>query len=311
MMVRPARSADRMRRVTRSTSAAVMPSSSACVRGRRPSACWEPIERRRRRACTGRGSKLWASECRCRPDALPSIATSSVSSNVATSPTVPMPLARSLFDVTGPTPHSRSIGRGCRKSSSRSGSTCNSPSGLATPLATLARNFVRATPTVIGRPTSRITFSRRRRAICTGVPETRAKPETSRNASSIDSASTSGVVSSKTSNTARLASEYASVSRRRRSGRGTTGAPPVRSSPSARRTPWPRSSRRARHRRRRRRVFRAGAGRRAARPTRRSCRGRRGGSRRDRPWTRTHVRLAVRHAQGTNRTGVRGRSAHV
>ena len=80
MTVRPARSADRMRRVTRSTSAAVMPSSSACVRGRRPSACWEPIERRRRRACTGRGSQLWASECRCRPDALPSIATSSVSS---------------------------------------------------------------------------------------------------------------------------------------------------------------------------------------------------------------------------------------
>ena len=54
----------------------------------------------------------------------------------------------------GPTPHSRSTGSGCRNSSSRSAATTSRPSGLATALATLARNFVRATPTVIGRPTS-------------------------------------------------------------------------------------------------------------------------------------------------------------
>ncbi len=55
--------------------------------------------------------------------------------------------------VTGPTPHSRSTGSGCRNSSSPSGGTTSRPSGLATPLATLARNLVRAMPTVIGSPT--------------------------------------------------------------------------------------------------------------------------------------------------------------
>ena len=83
----------------------------------------------------------------------------------------------------------------------------SSPSGLATPLATLARNFVRATPTVIGRPTLASTSRRSRAAISAGVPAIRRSPPTSRNASSIDSPSTSGVVSSNTSNTALLASE--------------------------------------------------------------------------------------------------------
>ena len=83
----------------------------------------------------------------------------------------------------------------------------SSPSGLATPLATLARNFVRATPTVIGRPTRSRTSRRSRAAISFGVPAIRPSPPTSRNASSIESPSTSGVVSSKISNTALLASE--------------------------------------------------------------------------------------------------------
>jgi hypothetical protein len=69
---------------------------------------------------------------------------------------------------------------------------------LATPLATLARNFVLATPTVIGKPTRSRTASRNRAAISTGVPAIRLSPRTSRNASSIDTPSTSGVVSSKT-----------------------------------------------------------------------------------------------------------------
>ena len=75
----------------------------------------------------------------------------------------------------------------------------------------MARNFVRATPTVIGRPTRSSTSRRSRTAISTGDPESRRIPRTSRNASSIDSASTNGVVSSNTAKTALLASEYASM----------------------------------------------------------------------------------------------------
>ena len=63
-----------------------------------------------------------------------------------------MPSAWSFSAVTGPTPHSRSTGSACRNASSRSGGTTSRPSGFATPLATLARNFVRAMPTVIGSP---------------------------------------------------------------------------------------------------------------------------------------------------------------
>ena len=64
-----------------------------------------------------------------------------------------MPRSCSLAAVTRPTPQSRSTGSGWRNSSSPSGGTTSRPSGLATPLATLARNLVRATPTVIGSPT--------------------------------------------------------------------------------------------------------------------------------------------------------------
>ena len=60
-------------------------------------------------------------------------------------------------------------------------------------------------PTVIGSPTRSRTSARSRAAICTGVPETRRSPPTSRNASSTEMASTSGEVSWKTSNTASLA----------------------------------------------------------------------------------------------------------
>ena len=68
-------------------------------------------------------------------------------------PTVSMPRSWSFVAVLMPTPHSRSTGRGCRNASSCSGGTTSRPSGLATRLATFARNLVRATPTVIGRPT--------------------------------------------------------------------------------------------------------------------------------------------------------------
>ena len=70
---------------------------------------------------------------------------------------------------------------------------------------------MRATPTVTGIPTRSRTSARSRAAISSGVPEIRRRPPTSRNASSIDRPSTSGVVSRKTSNIAVLASEYASI----------------------------------------------------------------------------------------------------
>ena len=78
---------------------------------------------------------------------------------------------------------------------------------MATPLATLARNFVRAIPTVIGSPTSWATRARSSAAISTGGPTILSRPPTSRNASSIERPSTSGVVSRKIANTALLAAE--------------------------------------------------------------------------------------------------------
>ena len=83
---------------------------------------------------------------------------------------------------------------------------------MASWLATLARNLVRAMPTVIGRPTrSRTCRAQLRGDLAPACPDTRRSPETSRNASSTLSGSTMGVVSWKTSNTASLAFEYADI----------------------------------------------------------------------------------------------------
>lgn len=79
---------------------------------------------------------------------------------------------------------------------------------MATVLATLARNFVRAIPTVIGKPTSARTRARSRSAICRGNPEIWVSPRTSRKASSIEIPSTSGAVSLKMAKTALLAVLY-------------------------------------------------------------------------------------------------------
>ena len=73
-----------------------------------------------------------------------------------------------------PTGARRAAGAGTP--SSPSGGTTSSPSGLATPLATLARNFVRATPTVIGRPTCSRTLARAAaRRSRRGVPAIRSQ----------------------------------------------------------------------------------------------------------------------------------------
>ena len=263
--------------------------------GERPRARCDPIERRRRPTCTGRGSRLWARAWRCRPDARPSIETSAASGRLG-----------DLADGGDPTvvelaggdrrrrPTAVPPGADGGTSSSASGGTTSRPSGLATALATLARNLVRATPTVIGRPTRSRTSRRSATAISVGVPETLRRPPTSRNASSIDSPSTSGVVSSNTANTALLASEYADMRGRPRSLAGTAGGPARRPSPSARRTPSPRSWPRGRPPTRRSRAGREAEDRRAARPTRRTSRGRRAGSwlhpsrhRRSRTYVRT------------------------
>jgi hypothetical protein len=196
--VRPTRLAFRMRSVTRSTRPMRTVSSSSADLRRRPSARCEPIDPRRRLAWTGRGSLLWASAWRCRPEARPSMETRAVSSSSATWPTVSIPTLRSFRPVAGPTPQRRSTGRGWRNSSSLPGGTRRRPSGFATPLATLARNFVRATPTVTGMPTRSRTSRRRRSAISLGVPAIRRIPRTSRKASSMDRPSTRGVASSKT-----------------------------------------------------------------------------------------------------------------
>ncbi len=116
-----------------------------------------------------------------------------------------MPRSCSFAAVAGPTPQSASTGNGCRNAVSPSAGTTSSPSGLAARLATLARCFVRATPTLSGRPTSSRTRARRRSAIWTGVPAIRSRPRTSRNASSSDSPSTTGDVSRNTANTSLLA----------------------------------------------------------------------------------------------------------
>jgi len=69
------------------------------------------------------------------PHARPRIRTKAGSPSRATSATVVIDRSRSFRAVTGPTPHRRSTGSGCRNASSPSIGTTNRPSGFATPLA--------------------------------------------------------------------------------------------------------------------------------------------------------------------------------
>ena len=138
---------------------------------------------------------------------------------------------------------------------------------------------MRATPTVIGRPTCSSTSRRSRAAISIGVPDTRRSPPTSRNASSIDRPSTSGVVSLE-----HLEHGLAGLGVGRHPGRHDDGvrAQPPGLAPAHGRAHPERLGLVARgqhdaaaddHRPAAQR-----AGRRAARPTRRTSRGRRAGS---------------------------------
>ena len=74
------------------------------------------------------------------------------------------------------------------------GGTTNTPSGLARRLASLATDTDAATPTEQVMPCSSWIVARSCSAISTGEPSRRVEPRTSRNASSSESTSTSGVI---------------------------------------------------------------------------------------------------------------------
>lgn len=91
-----------------------------------------------------------------------------------------------------PHPHSAPTGSWCRVGTTWSTGTTRSPSGLASPDASLATNMVAATPTEQVIPCSSVTASRIWRAMWTGRPWLRTEPDTSRKASSTESGSTTG-----------------------------------------------------------------------------------------------------------------------
>jgi hypothetical protein len=127
----------------------------------------------------------------------------------ATSPTRlrPTPVSRSAVRL--PTPHSAETGNGCRNASTSSRGTTSMPSGLHSPEASLATNLVDATPTEQVIPWAASTRARMSAPIRAGVtPNRRSAPDTSRNASSRLSGSTSGVMSRKIDMTPLEASWY-------------------------------------------------------------------------------------------------------
>ena len=104
------------------------------------------------------------------------------------------PEAVSASSVFSPTPHSAPTGSGCRKATTSSAGTTSRPSGLAMPEASLATNLLAATPTEQVMPCSSCDRARTARRSAAGCPAGGRAPETSRNASSRDSGSTSGVI---------------------------------------------------------------------------------------------------------------------
>ena len=154
---------------------------------------------------TGRGSMPRAS-ARSHGPRLPSSRSSQASSALATSPMVRRPRPRTTFSVFGPTPHSRETGKGARNSGTPPSGTTTRPSGLRKSLATFAANFTSAIPTEAVSPRR----SRMRALIfaaCSTAGRKRAiERVTSRNASSRERPSTSGVNSWKMAKTCSLAS---------------------------------------------------------------------------------------------------------
>ncbi len=107
--------------------------------------------------------------------------------------------SRCSFSAVGrPTPHMASTGIGCRKSTTRSGVTSTSPSGLAARDATFATNFVGPMPTEQVICCSSATTARTCSPIWAGLPCILIEPVMSRNASSIEADSTIEVTDPKT-----------------------------------------------------------------------------------------------------------------
>ena len=239
------------------------------------------------------GSRLWARAWRWRPAAGPSIATSAASASARDVAHGEMPRAWSFSAVTGPTPHSRSTGSGCRNVELAVRRHDEQPVGLGHRARHLGEELGagdadgdrQADPSRTSRRSRdgdlagrarRPAAARRRR----GTPRRSRGP---RPAASCRRRPRTPPCWPRCTPPSAAATTTAS---------GTAAGPARRPSPCARRTPWPRSWRRAPRRRRRSPAGRAGAGRRAARPTRRTSRGRRGGSSPRR--ARTHVRTRVR-----------------
>ena len=88
----------------------------------------------------------------------------------------------------------------------------------------MATSLVVATPTLAVRPTSPRTASLIRRAIASGGPKSASLPATSRNASSIETCSSSGVKRPRISMTRRLSRRYFAPSTGRKTPSGQRAA---------------------------------------------------------------------------------------
>ncbi len=106
---------------------------------------------------------------------------------------VPMPTRRSASSVTRPTPHSRETGRGARNAATPPGGTSTRPSGLPRSVAIFAASFTSAIPAETASPQLARTSALIARAMSAPAPWSARLAVTSRNASSRDSGSTSGV----------------------------------------------------------------------------------------------------------------------
>ena len=100
--------------------------------------------------------------------------------------------------VRGPAPQSSCTGSGRSRVVTSAAGQCSSPSGFARPDSSFAIDFVGPTPTEHGSPSSERTRMRIAAPIAGGSPKSCTAPPTSRNASSSDSGSTSGVTSRST-----------------------------------------------------------------------------------------------------------------
>ena len=244
----------------------------------RPSARCAPTERRRTPVTTRRRSTLCDSANSWRPMPPPTMEPSIASLSSATSATVWMPWACNLSAVLAPTPQSLRTGSGCRKANSRSGGTSSRPSGLASWLATLARNLVRAMPTVMGSPTPVADRRPQLGRDLHGRARHPAQPTDVEEGLVDGHAVRQGEWCRGTPRTPPRwppSTPTCAVARRWRA--DTAAWPGARPSRCARRRPWPRSWPQGRRRPRRSRGDGAAWGRRAARPMRRTSRGPRAG----------------------------------